>query len=1099
MVIQIGIFNIKNRFNILFYIILLMLMVLAFRLASLTIVQGEAYRTEADVKTIRDIPIKAPRGNIYDRNGVLLAGNVPSFTVQMRKDDIDSEDLNDTVLLLAEILDRNNETILDEFPIELNSIVFDSDYSASEFYYPEEKVEAIFVEHGLVEEIFSAAEDFESLIDLKERISFIMNKELEDFPVSYKNGDYYFTDITIEGMTPVEYIINAVYEDSRILGKYLTNSEIRLMMFNILYENSLVEGLELVPYSFTYDNDYYAIKKDLVTRSEYIDFTTDAKSDFSYLVRQYCYDDFFRNVFVTDEESIMPGITLYEKVMELNPDLPIVYTVDEEQKVVYFNFTNNEEKNEFLLQEGYSEEATAYSILVEYGIAGNLDFDIITSDEVKYYAQEALLSYINPSISVSRWEYTAVIKKVNWVEGNLGSVDDDSISAQNVFHDLKENAGFEVEVSDYLARKVFAIKERYVKQGYLAYHPIDISYGVSEKTVALISENYDKLKGVEITVEPLRYYPYKESAAHILGYLGRISQDYEIEQYINQGDYSRDDIIGKTGVEENFEYLLNGTKGTETMKVDVYGNRISTVETGEPVPGNNLYLTIDIELQRNAEKYLERALEEIQVGGVFESKWGDFDFDHTYKNAVSGALVALDVNTGEVLAMVNYPSYDPNLFSTGISQNDWQDLLNESKNPLAPKPLYNISMLTAIQPGSTFKIITALAALEKGISPYEQVYCAGHMEIGSQTFGCWIWNMYKGLHGYENMFDAIRDSCNFYFFSVVLGENKATGERTSVKVELEDILSMAEQMGLNDKTGIEISIPNEVSGKLPDPDTKINNIKYFLRLYLDEEIENFVVEGTTINDDEKAQIINEIVSWVRGDEPLTRTEVFDGLENQGLDPVLRNNRGIPLGDIIKYTYLNQAVWNDGDTMNISIGQGSNAYTPIQMANYIATVANGGYRHNVSVIKKGTTYDGDSVTYMPERNSERIDLSDYSFLDTVTKGMVMVSENTGGMYNNFPVDVASKTGTAEKDGLNPETGEPYDDFGWYVAFAPADEPQIAVASVIFQGGSGRFPAPVVREVIGDYLNLKSEEELEQEALEAELEAQAIEEEAGGSNE
>ena len=103
--------------------------------------------------------------------------------------------------------------------------------------------------------------------------------------------------------------------------------------------------------------------------------------------------------------------------------------------------------------------------------------------------------------------------------------------------------------------------------------------------MALISENYDKLKGVEITVEPLRYYPYKESAAHILGYLGRISQDYEIEQYINQGDYSRDDIIGKTGVEENFEYLLNGTKGTETMKVDVYGNRISTVETGRACTG----------------------------------------------------------------------------------------------------------------------------------------------------------------------------------------------------------------------------------------------------------------------------------------------------------------------------------------------------------------------------------------------------------------------------------------------------------------------------------------------------------------------------------
>lgn len=1076
-----------------------MLLVLAFRLASLTIVQGEEYRTEADVKTIRDIPIKAPRGNIYDRNGVLLAGNIPSFTVQMRKDDIDRENLNDTVLLLAEILDRNNEKILDEFPIELNSIVFDSDYSASEYYYPEEKVEAIFVDNGLVEEIFTAAEDFVSLIDLQERLSFIMNKELEDFPVSYKNGEYYFTDITIEGTTPVQYIIDAVYEDSRILGKYLTNSEIRLMMFNILYENDLVDGLELVPYSFTYDNDYYAIKKDLVTRSDFIDFTTDAKSDFSHLVRQYCYGDFFRNIFTSDEENIIPGVTLYDKVMEFHPDLPIVYTLDEEQDTVYFNFTNNEEKKEFLLQEGYSDEATAYSILVEYAIGDNIDFDIISSDEVKYFAQEELLAYINPSISVSRWEYTSILKKVNWVEGNLGNVDDDDISAQKVFHNLKENAGFEVEINDYLARKVFTIKERYVKQGYLAFHPIDISYGVAEKTVALISENYDKLEGVEITVEPLRYYPYKESAAHALGYLGRISQDYEIEKYINQGDYLRDDMIGKTGIEENFEHLLNGTKGSETLKVDVYGNRISTVETGEPVPGNNLYLTLDIELQRNAENYLQKALEQIQVGGVYESKWGDFDFDHTYKNAVSGALVALDVNTGEVLAMVNNPSYDPNLFSTGISQNDWQDLLNESKNPLAPKPLYNISMLTAIQPGSTFKIITALAALEKGISPYEQVYCAGHMEIGSQTFGCWIWNMYRGLHGYENMYEAIRDSCNFYFFSVVLGENKATGERTSVKVELEDIMDMAEQLGLNDKTGIEISIPTEVSGKLPDPDTKISNIKYFLRLYLDDEIENFVGEGTIMNDDEKEQIVNEIVSWVRGNEPLTRTEVFDNLEDLGLDPVLRNNRGIPLGDIIKYTYLNQAVWNDGDTMNISIGQGSNAYTPIQMANYIATVANGGYRNNISIIQKGTTYNKDRVTYLPEITSERIELSDYSFLDIVTKGMVMVSETTGNTYTNFPVDVASKTGTAEKDGLNPETGEPYDDFGWYVAFAPAEEPEIAVAVVIFQGGSGRYPAPVVREVIGDYLNLKSEEELEQEAFAEEAAIEEVSEEEEGTNE
>lgn len=152
-----------------------------------------------------------------------------------------------------------------------------------------------------------------------------------------------------------------------------------------------------------------------------------------------------------------------------------------------------------------------------------------------------------------------------------------------------------------------------------------------------------------------------------------------------------------------------------------------------------------------------------------------------------------------------------------------------------------------------------------------------------------------------------------------------------------------------------------------------------------------------------------------------------------------------------------------------------------MANFIATVANGGYRHNVSVIQKGTTYDDSEIVFMPDRNFERIELSDYSYIDIVTKGMVMVSESTGTTYTDFPVEVASKTGTAEKDGLNPETGEPYDDFGWYVAFAPAEKPEIAVAAVIFQGGSGRYPAPIVREVIGDYLNLKTEEELEIEAL------------------
>ncbi|MPN32059.1 Penicillin-binding protein A [bioreactor metagenome] len=144
---------------------------------------------------------------------------------------------------------------------------------------------------------------------------------------------------------------------------------------------------------------------------------------------------------------------------------------------------------------------------------------------------------------------------------------------------------------------------------------------------------------------------------------------------------------------------------------------------------------------------------------------------------------------------------------------------------------------------------------------------------------------------------------------------------------------------------------------------------------------------------------------------------------------------------------------------------------MQMANYVSTIANGGYRRNVSIVKDLKKYDGSNTDYVPKRESERIELKDYSHLETLKKGMKLVSEKDSALpYSNFPVQVGSKTGTAQKEGTNPETGKPYDDFAWYVAFAPYDDPQIAVACVIFQGGSGRYPTPIVRDVLGEYLSL-----------------------------
>jgi len=495
------------------------------------------------------------------------------------------------------------------------------------------------------------------------------------------------------------------------------------------------------------------------------------------------------------------------------------------------------------------------------------------------------------------------------------------------------------------------------------------------------------------------------------------------------------------------------------------------VSNQAPTPGDDLYLTLDIRLQKKAEESLEKGLGIIQTGGVYESQWGNFLYKDAYKNATSGALVAIDVKTGEVLALANFPSYDLNLFSTGISSEDWNSLLNDSKDPLAPKPLYNISLLTAIQPGSTFKMVTALAALEKGVDPNTQVYCAGTEKVGDRYFSCWIYNMFGRSHGYQTMYEAIQNSCNFYFYTTVLGENLATNQRHTVKVDVEDIIEAANKFGLDSKTGIEIDIPQESSGGVPSIEGKKVSIRVYLRLFLEANIERYLEDGYKIDESMKNEIVEEIVSWIDRETVMTRGEVYDGLKALKLNPDKTNDNNVPLGDIIKYSYINQAVWNSGDNLNISIGQGSNAYTTIQMANYISVISNGGYKHNVSVVKDLKKYDGSATDYEIKRESERIELNDYSHLDVLKKGMLLVSEaDSANPYANFPVKVGSKTGTAQKEGINPETGEPYADFAWYVAFAPYDDPQIAVACVLFQGGSGRYPTPIVRDVIGEYLNI-----------------------------
>jgi len=716
----------------------------------------------------------------------------------------------------------------------------------------------------------------------------------------------------------------------------------------------------------------------------------------------------------------------------------------------------------------------------------NLLAGFIKDERIRYQAQSHLInSGINPRISVAGdIEYVHINNMNNWYEANKV---EKGTPLDEAFMDVRRIYSINESISPYEARALLGLINQLSIQGYLAYQPINIAYGIKDETVARIEEGLSGVPGINVSIEPVRVYPEGTTASHILGYIGKISQPFEIEKYIREEGYSPGTLIGKTGIEESYELQLSGVSGIRKVEVDVVGNTTNVIEEISPVPGDNIYLSIDLKLQKTAEEAMKHTLDQLSKGGTFKSEWGDYTFGthrrkgRPYINANSGAVVVLDVKTGETLAMVSYPSFDPNLFSTGINNTDWLSLFPEdADNPLAARPLYNIATQTAVQPGSTFKMVTGLTALEKGLNPLLRIRDMGYVTVGDKRFHCLIYTNTGGTHGYENFYEALSDSCNYYFYTLALGRNQRTGQDIGVKIEIEDIVEMSKKLGLNDKTGIEINIPSEVSGGVPDPQRKIITTKYLLKQMLQRSIEGYIMDGHEFSEEDIQLAIDEIISWTELEETLSRAEVVRRLTGMGIEPEMRlagEREG--LADKIKYTYLNQAGWNISDTLNVTIGQGQSAYTPIQMANYIATIANGGYLNRVTLIDSIRNYNNVSVLYEHKPERELIGLNDYENLEHVKQGMEKVADDGTArrIFQNFPVPVGVKTGTAERSGINPSTGDTYDDFAWFVGFAPYDDPEIAVAAVLFQGGSGGYAAPMVREIIAEYLGLNDVEQID----------------------
>ena len=557
----------------------------------------------------------------------------------------------------------------------------------------------------------------------------------------------------------------------------------------------------------------------------------------------------------------------------------------------------------------------------------------------------------------------------NWKKNS--DIEEDA-TAEEAFYEFKER--YKIENDDITeVRKIIAIRYAIVKEGYSSTKSITIAKDISREAVAEFSENGDEFPGINIVVQPVRQYKEGTLASHILGYASKISD----QEYQNRKDeYSQNDIIGKTGIEDLFEEYLRGEKGTKQIDMAVDGTITAEVIEEEAVAGSNIVLTIDSKLQKIAEEALKTNIEKIKSGG----------FGKTY-DAKGGSCVVMNVKTGEVLAMASYPDYNPQSFADGISNEEWKSY-SENKS----YPLLNKTIQSAYEPGSIFKMVTAVAGLESGnITLTEKMNDTGVYEKYGSNWKCWYYTDYHRGHGYLNVVGAIEKSCNFFFYE------------TADRMGIDTLDKYAKYFGLGIKTQIEL--PGETTG---------------------------------------------ILASKRYVESIDRT------------------------------------WNPGDTINAAIGQGYNKFTPLQMAKYISMIANGGNNIDVSIVKTIQNPDGTEVSkdeidkfvseklgFSDSEQSEDIHLNS-EYLNAIKEGMKSVTIGESGTayvrFKDFDIAVGGKTGSAEagKDENNNDIVN-----AWFAAFAPYDDPEIAVVVMVENGGHGNYTAEAVRDIMAEYFGMNTQ--------------------------
>lgn len=531
-----------------------------------------------------------------------------------------------------------------------------------------------------------------------------------------------------------------------------------------------------------------------------------------------------------------------------------------------------------------------------------------------------------------------------------------AMSAEEIINAYKEIYNISDEYDVHTQRKIIGIRYSAQVHGMTATVAYTVADDVSIEAVTRIKENQSGLKGISVINSYVREYTTPGLATHILGRTGKISAE-EYEENKGKG-YGYNDIIGKQGIEKWAESYLRGVDGTTGSITNIENKSKSAIET-EPIPGNYVVLTIDSKLQQVAEESLKNNISAIRQSGG-ENKGSDCN---------AGAAAVIDVKTGDTLALASYPTYDMTRFNE-----DYDELLNQEAHPFV-----NRAVSGMYSPGSTFKPLTAIAAMQTGnLTTSEIINDEGiYRYYSDYQPTCWIWSEYKLTHGNQDVTAALENSCNYFFYEV--------GRRTGI-----DALSeYASRFGLGELTGIELL--EESTGHMASPEYKKQ-----------------VVKSATSRD-----------------------------------------------------------WYGGDTLQAAIGQSYSLFTPLQLANYAATIANGGTRYKVNLIKNiRSSVDGTVVREFTPTVLDRIEMNS-SVLSAVKNGMKKVVDegSASSIFSHYQIPIGGKTGTAQVgNGSNNAI---------FIAYAPFDNPEIAVAVVLEHGVRGTNAGAVAKDILDEYFGLNKQ--------------------------